>query len=67
MYMNSLAQYATPLGTTWQAYLSIPPYSSVACPLGGPPMQNPGPYTSPMILGMPPLSSKSTHGGSAFS
>ena len=67
MYMNSLPQHATPLGTTWQAHLSVPPYSSAAYLLGGLPMQNPGPYTSPMSLGMPPLASKSTHGASAFS
>ena len=67
MYMNSLSQHAIPLGTTWQAHLSARPYSSAAYILGGPPMQNLGPYRSPMRLGMPPLASKSTHGGSAFS
>ena len=66
MYINALSQYATPLGTTWQAHLSVPPYSSTAYLLGGPPMQNPGPYTSLMSLGMPPLASESTDGGSAF-
>ena len=50
-----------------QAHLSVPPYSSIAYLLGGPPMQNLGPYTSLMSLGMPPLASKSTHGGSTFS
>ena len=65
--MNSLAQNATPLGTTWQSHLLVPPYSSATYLLGGPPMKNLGPYTSPMSLGMPPLASKSTHGGSTFS
>ena len=67
MYMNSLAQHATPLGTTWQAHLSVPPYSSVAYLLGGPPMQNPGPYANPMGSGMQPFASQSTQGGPAFS